>query len=422
MAEITKKQILDKEDNPQALEDLYRSDPVKFKISLLFAAAQNPASKLFEFWRVRIEYEDPALPFSVVPIAAVMLIAAFFGLLVRIPETFLTETWYYPRFGPFFTLLSVATYFLYKNPNYKLSIGVAIFSILTSIYLILLPDWQSFNKPDWHSDSVTMALIHLPFTTLILLGICFVQRSWQDTKQRISFVKFCGELLMLSTLILISGGVLTGLTVGFFELMNMDIVDWYMSNIGVIGIVSTPLVATYLYDSVLRRKMQIAVLLAKVFSPLFFIFVMTYIIMMMIHGNSPFVNREFLVGCNGLLILILSIIVFSIATRSRDSKIIITDYMNVLLVGATLLINTLALSAIIFRLVEYGLTPNRFCVLGVNLIIFIHLIIIAIAYVRVIMHKSDFDILRKKLVGYLPVYCFWFVFVTYLLPLVFGYV
>ena len=115
MAEITKKQILDKEDNPQALEDLYRSDPVKFKVSLLSAAAQNPASKLFEFWRVRIEYEDPALPFSVVPIAAVMLIAAFFGLLVRIPETFLTETWYYPRFGPFFTLLSVATYFLYKN-------------------------------------------------------------------------------------------------------------------------------------------------------------------------------------------------------------------------------------------------------------------------------------------------------------------
>jgi hypothetical protein len=96
--------------------------------------------------------------------------------------------------------------------------------------------------------------------------------------------------------------------------------------------------------------------------------------------------------------------------------------MNVLLVGATLLINTLALSAIIFRLVEFGLTPNRFCVLGVNLIVFFHLIIIAIAYVRVIMHQADFDILRKKLVDYFPAYCFWCVFVTYLLPLVFGYV
>ena len=422
MSKLNVNRILANEDDPDGLEKLYWSDPEAFKVALLSAAVKKPDSKVFQVWRARIEYNSSVENPSGVPIVVVLLLVTLFGLLVRIPATFLAETWYYPRFGPFFTLLSVATYFLYKNHNFKLSIGLAIFSVLTSIYLILIPDWQSFGKPDWHSDSITMALIHLPLTTLILLGICFVQQSWQETKQRIAFVKFCGELLMLSTLILISGGVLSGLTVGFFELMNMDIVEWYMSNIGVIGIVSTPLVATYLYDSVLHRKMQIAVLLAKVFSPLFFIFVLSYIIAMMILGNSPFVNREFLVACNGLLILILGIIVFSITTRSRDSKIIITDYMNVLLVGATLLINTLALSAIVFRLVEYGLTPNRFCVLGVNLIVFIHLTIIAIAYVRVIIHQSDFDILRKKLVGYLPVYCFWFIFVTYLLPLVFGYV
>ena len=92
MAEITKKQILDKEDNPQALEDLYRSDPVKFKVSLLSAAAQNPASKLFEFWRVRIEYEDPALTFSVVPIAAVCHISAFFLLYYQLPLIFFIKT------------------------------------------------------------------------------------------------------------------------------------------------------------------------------------------------------------------------------------------------------------------------------------------------------------------------------------------
>ena len=422
MSKLNVKQILANEDDPDGLENLYWSDSEAFKVALLSAAVQKPDSKAFQVWRARLEYNSSVENPSGVPIVVVLLLATFFGLLVRIPETFLTETWYYPRFGPFFTLLSVATYFLYKNPNFKLSVGLSIFSILTSIYLILIPDWQSFGKADWHSDSITMALIHLPLTTLILLGICFVQQSWQDTKQRIAFVKFCGELLMLSTLILISGGVLSGLTVGFFELMNMDIVEWYMSNIGVIGIVSTPLVATYLYDSVLHRKMQIAVLLAKVFSPLFFIFVLSYIIAMMILGNSPFVNREFLVGCNGLLILILGIMVFSIATRSRDSKIIITDYINVLLVGATLLINSLALSAIIFRLVEYGFTPNRFCVLGANLIVFVHLISIMVAYIQVIRQKIDFDLLRKKVVSYFPAYACWFVFITYLLPLIFDFV
>ena len=50
MTELTKKQILDKEDNPQALEDLYRSDPENFKVSLLSAATQKPNSKLFKFY------------------------------------------------------------------------------------------------------------------------------------------------------------------------------------------------------------------------------------------------------------------------------------------------------------------------------------------------------------------------------------
>ena len=143
---------------------------------------------------------------------------------------------------------------------------------------------------------------------------------------------------------------------------------------------------------------------------------------MMIEGHSPFINREFLVVFNGLLILILGIVIFSVATRSRNSKIYIIDYVNILLVSATILINVLALSAITFRLFEYGITPNRFCVLGVNWIVFIHLIIIVIAYVRVITHQSDFDFLRKKVVGYFPVYCFWFIFVTYILPLIFGFI
>lgn len=414
MAEITKK-ILKKIDDPEKLEALYRSDPENFKGTLLSLAKDKTGSKLFEFWRVRLEYAGRATHPPAVPIAVVLLIAAFFGLLVRIPETFLTNIWYYPRFAPFFTILSVSTYFLFKRPDRPLTIGLVIFSILTSLYLSLLSDWQS-------SDSVNMALIHLPLTTLALLGLCFVHHEWRETEQRIAFIRFCGELLILGTLILIGGGVLTAFALGLFKLMGVDIDEWYFENFGVIGMVSTPLVAAYLYDSILKRQLHITVLLAKIFSPLFCILVFSYLTVMMVEGHNPFFNREFLVVFNGLLILILGIVIFSVATRGRNSKIYITDYVNILLVSATILINVMALSAITFRLFEYGITPNRFCVLGVNWIVFIHLIIIAIAYVRVITQQSNFDLLRKKVVGYLPVYCSWFIFVTYFLPLIFRFV
>jgi len=414
MDEFTKKQILEKKDNPQGLEELYRSNPENFKEALLPLAGDKSNSILFKFWQVRLEYEGSSPSRPAVPLAAVLMIMAFFALLIRIPAIFISEEWYYPRFAPFFTILSVAAYYLFKNPDRRLITGSAIFGILTILYLSVLPDIET-------SDSIIMALIHLPLTALALLGICFVQKEWRGTEQRIAFIRFCGEMLVLGTLIMIGGAVLTAFALGLFEMIGVKIEDWYMQNVGIIGAASIPLAAAYLYDSVLKTKLNIMVLLAKIFSPLFCILVFIYIAVMMIGGHSPFVNRDFLVIFNGLLILILGIVIFSFVTRGRNSKINLTDYVNIFMVAATIIINLLALAAITFRLFEYGLTPNRFCVLGVNLIVFIHLIIIAVTYVRVITKKSDFDLLRKKVTGYLLVYCCWFIFVTYFVPLIFRF-
>ena len=137
MAELTINQILVKEDDPRGLENLYRSDPDAFEAAMRSAVSLKPESVSFQFWQARFErYSEVENP-SVVPIAVVLMLAAVFGLIVRIPEIFLTEIWYYPRFAPFFTVLSVATYFLLKNFNQSFSIGLMIFAILTSTYLTI---------------------------------------------------------------------------------------------------------------------------------------------------------------------------------------------------------------------------------------------------------------------------------------------
>ena len=101
MTKLSMNQILAKEDDPHGLENLYWSDPEAFKAALLSAAALKPDSTAFQFWRVRLEYNGVFENPSAVPITVVLLLAAFFGLIVRIPENFLTEIWYYPRFAPF---------------------------------------------------------------------------------------------------------------------------------------------------------------------------------------------------------------------------------------------------------------------------------------------------------------------------------
>lgn len=417
MSQITRKDILDKIDDPEGLENLFRSDPEPFREVILSLPEGEAGSGLLKFWRARLEYAGKVLLRPGVPLLIVFLIAVILGSFVRIPAAFLTEQWYYPRFAPFLTLLAVAAYFLVKQQNRTLTIALAEFGVLTSLYLFLLPDVQT-------SDSVAMALIHLPLTTLAVLGMAFVQEGWRESGQRIAFIRFGGELLVFTTLILIGGGVLSAFVMGLFELMGINIhfEEWYMRNIGVFGLVSAPLVATYFYDSVLRRRLHIMEFLARIFAPLFCIFVFTYLGVMMYLGNNPFVNREFLVVFNGLLILILGIVIFSTVHRNRETGISVFDYVNILMIAGSIIINLLALSVIIFRLAEYGLSPNRFCVLGVNIIVFVHLGLILSAYVQVLRKRSDMSLIRERVTGYFPVYVGWFVFVTYLLPLIFGFV
>ena len=77
MAERIKKQILDMKDDPDGLEYLYRSDPEHFKKTFLSLVKDKPGSKLFKFWRVRLEYSDQAPIPPAVPLAVVFVYSLF---------------------------------------------------------------------------------------------------------------------------------------------------------------------------------------------------------------------------------------------------------------------------------------------------------------------------------------------------------
>ena len=57
MTKLTLKLILEKEDDPDGLENLNQSNPEDFKAALLSAFVLKPDSKLFKYWRERLEYK-----------------------------------------------------------------------------------------------------------------------------------------------------------------------------------------------------------------------------------------------------------------------------------------------------------------------------------------------------------------------------
>ncbi|MDP2955215.1 MAG: hypothetical protein Q8N53_02235 [Longimicrobiales bacterium] len=404
--------ILESLDDPKELEALYRQDPESFRDSLDEVSRAAQDSVTLRIWRARLEYSEPARGAERRRLWHAIGIGLCVGALIRIPAVWLGDEWYYPRLAPSLVLLALAAYFWLENrARGQLIAGLALAAIVTA-YASLLPG---------ETDSVVMALLHLPILSWAFLGFVFTGASWRDPQPRIRFIRYNGELLILASLVGLGGLVFSGLTVALFELVSENSEEWYFQNFGVVGAAAVPVAGTYLYDVVFKRRTGIASVLARVFAPLFLVMTGTYLVVAFLGGQNPFVDREFLITFNGLLLVVLGMTVFSIAERGEQTAVAWIDYVNVALLVVTLVIDVIALSAILFRLTSYGLTPNRVVVLGANLVVMTHLAWTCRAYIGLIRGTRGTSGVRQAVAGYLPVYIGWAALVSFVLPLVFRF-
>jgi hypothetical protein len=413
--------MLEHLDKPEALEALYRHDPESFRDCLDEVSRRVPDSETIAVWRARLDYKDPTDSTERTQLWSALAIGLCAGALVRIPAIWLGEAWYYPRSAPSLVVLSLAAYFWLEDRNRaKLFIGMALATI-AGVYISLLPTAAGPESGLIYSDSAVMALIHLPILFWAFLGFVFTGASWRDAEQRIRFIRYNGELLILTSLIGLGGFVFSGITVLLFDLVFENTEETYFRNVGLVGAIAVPIAATYLYDAVFKRRITIAAVLARVFSPLFLAMATTYLIVSFVAGQNPFIERSFLITFNALLLVVLGMTVFSTAARGRHADVGWIDYINVALLVVSLIIDVIALSAIVFRLGSYGFTPNRVVVLGANLVVMAHLAWMGRAYGRLVRTRIGADHLRRAVTDYLPVYAGWAALVTFVLPFVFGF-
>jgi hypothetical protein len=405
--------ILQLLDDPRGLEALYREDPESFRESLNEASRIEPDSVALRFWQARLEFRRAGggaawrsrLGYAIA-------IAIVFGALIRFPALWLGQDWYYARLAPSWIVMALVTYFwIERRDRWSLIAGLGL-ALVAIGYVRLLPGY---------SDSVVMALIHLPIVFWAFLGLVFMGRSWRDADSRVRFVRYNGELVVLASLVALGGMVFSGVTIALFKLVAQKTEQWYFENVAVFGAAAVPVAGTYLYDAVFNRRTAIAAALARVFSPLFLLMAVIYLIVAFVGGKNPFIDRSFLITFNGLLLVVLGISVFSIVECSDESRAQLIDFINLALVVVTLLIDVIALSAILFRIASFGFTPNRVVVLGANLVIIVHLGWICRTYIALLHRRAGFAAMRHVVGRYLPAYGVWAAVVTFLLPVIFGF-
>lgn len=91
------------------------------------------------------------------------------------------------------------------------------------------------------------------------------------------------------------------------------------------------------------------------------------------------------------------------------------------MIGATLLLDTIAVCAIGWRILEFGLTANRLTVLGSNLAIFGNLTVMGYGYIKYWRGIGSLDDIESAIATYLPVYTAWTFFSVLIQPWLFRY-
>ena len=146
-----------------------------------------------------------------------------------------------------------------------------------------------------------------------------------------------------------------------------------------------------------------------------------YLIAIVYAGKDPYNNREFLLIFNALLIGVMAIIFFSVAESQNTTKNPAEIWILLLLSIVTIIVNGVALSAIVFRISQFGMTPNRAAVLGGNVLILINLLLVTAQLFKVLTKRSEISAVGSVISFYLPIYFFWAIIVTFLFPFIFGY-
>ena len=123
----------------------------------------------------------------------------------------------------------------------------------------------------------------------------------------------------MTTIMVITGGLLTVVTFGLFELIDIKIEEFYSHYILVWGIPATPIVGTYLVRENPQLTNKISPVIAKIFTPLVMVVLLVYLFALIFTGKNPYNDLEFLLTFNLLLIGVMAIILFSIAETPKNT-------------------------------------------------------------------------------------------------------
>jgi hypothetical protein len=240
-------------------------------------------------------------------------------------------------------------------------------------------------------------------------------------ERRMDFVRFTGEWVIYYVLIALGGGVLVGLTALILDPIGSGlaerVVEWVLPS----GAAGAVIVAAWLVEAKQRVVENMAPVLTMIFTPLFAVMLAVAAVTYAVSGLTGAFDRELLVVFDALLVVVLGLVLYAMTAREPSGPAVLMDRVQLLAVVSALVLDVMVLGAMVARIGELGLTPNRVVALGLNLVLLVNLAGAAWLALRFLTARLAFHRLERWQTSYLPVFALWAATVVVVVPALFAF-
>jgi hypothetical protein len=351
----------------------------------------------------------------------VMIIcAAAAALAIKVPAWFGLDIsgddyGFYLRNLSLFALPVLAAYFAWQR-----RVGVRVIVVLALLFLLGAVAANAYPLAA-DSQSLVLTAIHLPLALWLVVGVAYVGGEWRSDRRRMDFIRFTGEWLIYFVLIGLGGGVLIGFTIGTFDAIGLDAEEFINSWLLPCGAMAAIIVAAWLVEAKQSVIENMAPVLTRVFTPLFAVALLAFLVAVAWTNNGIDVQRDVLILFDLLLVVVLGLLLYAISARDLAARPGLFDSLQLGLVVSALIIDIMVLLAITGRITEWGFSPNKTAALGENVILLTNLAWSAWLFLGFLRGRMPFARLEHWQTRYMIVYALWAWTVVLVFPLVFGF-
>ena len=354
----------------------------------------------------------------------------------KISRLLIDSEYFFSLLTPFFNLFyffSLSLIF-YINKNFNLK--NILITFLSVIFILIVDLSTSFfirsvaiDNRDFFEQISIIKYIFNNIIFFIIIALSYNGFQVLNSKSISEFFTFSADILIFAGLIAGVVSTVFGIFAAIVIFSIKDIIgsldDEIIIKLIVLSISFFTSLFPFLVYTVYRKiKTNISIYLSRILMPFSLLFIFILLLLLLMPDIRPYDNRVSFILYN----IMLAVIVLNIFFVRIDYKSsIFTKALYIVLPIIAIIFDILVLTSSLYRLIEYGISPNKIVLVGTNLIMLGNLIFITffnIKSILIIFKKTDnIPNIKEIIIGdtksslYIYVYAAWAFIVCFIIPI-----